>query len=84
MAATEDAATEIERGWLSVLFGASQARPAGKWASRRMRPGMRPVEFVVAPEVSAAILEVDLIEDRARAATSGFELGEYEPMARRN
>lgn len=80
MVAAQTSTFETPKGWLAAFLGANRAEAPRRRAERTRQP----VECVVAPEVSAAILAVDFIEDRVRAATSGFEMGEYEPFARRN
>ncbi len=77
MAATATPTAEVERGWLATLFG-QPAMPA-RALRRRSAPGAG-----LAADAAAALLALDRLEERARAATSGFEMGEYEPLARRN
>jgi hypothetical protein len=73
---TTEAPLNAPRGWLAVLFGAPQAAPARRLPLRLDRGPL--------PQALATLAAMELTEERMRAATSGFEMGEYEPLARRN
>ncbi|MBX3530558.1 MAG: hypothetical protein KF849_08115 [Rhizobiaceae bacterium] len=75
MVATETQ-LNTSRGWLTVLFGAQPAAPVQHRSQVR--------DYAASPQMVAMLVAAELTEERARAATSGFEMGEYEPLARRN
>jgi hypothetical protein len=77
MAAIEITADGTPRGWFAGLF-AARPMPATKRYVRVDRGGP------VAPHLVAAQTVMAMAEERSRAATSGFEMGEYEPLLRRN
>jgi hypothetical protein len=77
MAAVEITAEATPRGWFATLFG-GQPRPVAA------RPIRRLSQRTFSAHPAVAQLAAELTEQRARDATSGFEMGEYEPHARRN
>ena len=65
------------RGWLAGLFGSQPVARPSRW--------VRPMEELAETgAIALSELVSEFTEQRARAATSGFEMGEYEPLARRN
>jgi hypothetical protein len=76
MAAIETPIAGTRKGWLAGIFGL--ATPTAPPSAQRRR-GQR--TFTAHPAV--AELVAGQTEQRARDATSGFEMGEFEPHARR-
>ena len=67
----------LTKEWLAGLFGTQQKQRAHRW--------VRPVEELAeAGSMVLADLASEFVEQRVRAATSGFEMGEYVPVTRRN
>lgn len=67
------------RGWLAVLRGGQPSMPVRHWA-----PQLPDADEPISPQAAAMLVALELTEERMRAATSGFEMGEYEPLARRS
>lgn len=79
MVAVVSSVPVASKGWFAGLF----LSPRTARIERIARPADTGPEFLAAIEAATLRLALDGVEDRVRAATSGFEMGEYEPPARR-